>query len=638
MSRALFTAVSGLRNHQIWLDVIGNNISNANTVGFKSSTVVFDDILGQTISSGVAPTAAKGGVNPVQVGLGMTIGSIGQNFLQGSIQTTNRNTDMAVQGDGFFVLVNGSDRTYSRAGSFTLDANGDLVDTATGFKVQGANGDINISLGAQSVPVPTTSATFKGNLDFSSAEDSTFVSTFNVLDSVGATHTLTITFTKNFSAGAGRWDWQVTKAASDTAIASLSSATGAVFFNGTGAVIPGATQALAFEPNVNPGADTANANAYLGIDNAGDISITGPVGGPAAIRVTVAGDDTVSTTGNATSAIAVARAINDSTAATGVNATATESRVTYTGGTFAANVTLDGTAGRTLFVNGVSILGSVSGTASQRRDALVTLINNQTTLTGITAVASGTGFSLFASDGRNIALRTDATVGAATANTNLFGFATGLAAATVVARGGVALTANGNITSTVAAPDAATVSGEGTATATAASQAIALSFGTGAGVVSPQTVTLDFGTTTNTTPLTGVAAPSTVTLASQDGVASGTLQNFAIGLDGTITAFFTNGRTSTIDTVQLAAFANSAGLVKIGTNQYREAAASGGAVIGNPSTGGRGTVVAGSLEMSNVDLAAEFSSMIIAERGFQANARTIATSNSMLEELVNLKR
>ena len=77
MSRALFTAVSGLRNHQVWLDVIGNNIANANTVGFKASTVVFDDILGQTISSGVAPTASKGGVNPVQVGLGMTIGSIG---------------------------------------------------------------------------------------------------------------------------------------------------------------------------------------------------------------------------------------------------------------------------------------------------------------------------------------------------------------------------------------------------------------------------------------------------------------------------------------------------------------------------------------------------------------------------------
>src|SRR4029453_10748260 len=174
MSRALFTAVSGLRHHQIWLDVIGNNIANANTVGYKASTVVFDDILGQTISSGVAPTTSKGGVNPVQIGLGMTIGSISQNFLQGSIQTTNRNTDMAIQGEGFFVLANGSDRTYSRGGGFTLDANGRVVDTATGFKVRGADGDITLSLRDQSTAVPTTSATFKGNLDFSQAEGSTF--------------------------------------------------------------------------------------------------------------------------------------------------------------------------------------------------------------------------------------------------------------------------------------------------------------------------------------------------------------------------------------------------------------------------------------------------------------------------------
>jgi len=281
----------------------------------------------------------------------------------------------------------------------------------------------------------------------------------------------------------------------------------------------------------------------------------------------------------------------------------------------------------------------VSGTATQRRDALVALINAQQTTTGVVASASGTGFVLSASDGRNIAVTTDtAGAGATTVNANYFGFATGLNAATVVARGGVALTASGNITSAVAAGDSATLAGYGTATASAASQAIGVVYAGGAGVGSPQSVTLDFGTTANTSPMTGVAAPSTVTLARQDGIASGTLQSFAVGLDGNITAFYTNGRTTTVDTVQLASFSNPAALVKIGTNQYREAAASGTAVIGNPGAGGRGTVVAGSLEMSNVDLAQEFSQMIIAERGFQANARTISTANQMLEELVNLKR
>ena len=410
MSRALFTAVSGLRNHQVWLDVIGNNIANANTTGYKASSVQFNDILGQTISSGVAPTATQGGVNPIQVGLGMTFGGITPTFLQGSIQTTNRNTDMAIQGDGFFVLADGADRVYTRAGTFTLDANGTLVDSATGFKVQGAAGEIQINSGAQSTATATTKALMKGNLDYGQADGSTFVSTFNVLDSVGAAHTMSITFTKNFAGAAGRWDWAVTKSATDTAISSLTTSTGSVVFNATG------------------------------------------------------------------------------------------------------------------------------------------------------AVASG------------------------------------------------------------------------------ASQAVGLVYAAGAGVTSPQSVTIDFASATNTTPVTGVAAPSTVTLASQDGVASGTLQSFAIGLDGAITAFYSNGKSSSIDTVQLASFANPAGLVKIGSNQYRESATSGTAATGTPGTGSRGTIIAGSLEQSNVDLAQEFSSMIIAERGFQANARTISTANQMLEELVNLKR
>jgi flagellar hook protein FlgE len=638
MSRALFTAVSGLRNHQVWLDVIGNNIANANTTGYKSSSVVFNDILGQTITTGVAPTTTKGGVNPIQVGLGMTFGSIAPNFLQGSIQTTNRNTDMAIQGDGFFVLANGADRTFTRAGAFSLDANGNLVDSATGFKVQGANGNIAISAGTQSVATATTKALFKGNLDFSQADGATFVSTFNVLDSVGSAHTLSVTFTKNFASVAGEWDWAVTPSATDTAVANLTTAVGSVFFNANGNTVASAVQNLTFQPDVTTGTDTANANKYLGIDTGADLLITGPGGGPTAIANTAAGDDTVSTTGNATSAIAVAKKINASTATTKVAARATATRISYAAGTFATDITLDGTAGKKLVINGASITGAVAGTATQRRDALVALINVQQATTGVVASASGAGFTLTAADGRNVAVQTDATVGVGSANATYFGFGVGLAAATVVARGGVTLTAAGTITSSIAAGDAGTLAGVGASAAVAASQAVTVNYATGAGVTSPQAVTLDFGTASNTNPVTGVASPSTVTLSSQDGVPSGTLQSFAIGLDGAITAFFSNGKSTTVDTVQVASFTNAAGLIKIGANQYRESATSGTAAVGNPGTGGRGTLVAGALEQSNVDLAQEFSSMIIAERGFQANARTISTANQMLEELVNLKR
>jgi flagellar hook protein FlgE len=408
MSRALFTAVSGLRNHQLWLDVIGNNIANANTTGFKASSVIFDDILGQTMTSGISPSGNTGGVNPIQIGLGMKVSSVTPNFLQGSIQTTNRATDLAIQGDGFFVLANGSDRVYSRAGAFNLDASGNLVDSGTGFRVLGATGPIRINLGQESAATSTTFANFRGNLDYSVPDGTSYVSTFEIRDSVGAAHTMTLTFTKNFAGAAGRWDWAVTE--SDAAISGITTGTGSVVFDSQGAITSGG------------------------------------------------------------------------------------------------------------------------------------------------------------------------------------------------------------------------------------SQAIGLTFAAGAGVASPQAITIDFGTAANPTPITGVASASTVTLGSQDGIAPGTLQSFAIGLDGAITGFFSNGTSQYIDTVQLANFTNASGLLKIGSNQYRESATSGTPSTGNPGTAGRGTLVAGSLEMSNVDLAQEFTSMIIAERGFQANARTISTANQMLEELVNLKR
>src|SRR5437016_10032804 len=255
MSRAMFTAVSGLRNHQLWLDVIGNNIANANTTGFKASDVIFEDILGQTLSAGSA-SASAGGTNPMQIGLGMKVSSISGNFEQGSIQPTNRNSDMAIQGDGFFVLTDGTDRVYTRAGAFNTDANGNLVD-ATGLKVVGAAGPIQINIG-QVVPAAASSnAKFKGNLDFSASDGSTHVATVAVNDSLGATHTLTVTFTKNFAAAAGRWDWAVTEA--DTAITGLTTATGSIVFNGTGAISSGASQAIGVTYAGSAGVNTPQA-------------------------------------------------------------------------------------------------------------------------------------------------------------------------------------------------------------------------------------------------------------------------------------------------------------------------------------------------------------------------------------------
>jgi len=408
MSSSLFSGVSGLTSFQQWMNVIGNNIANAATPGFKTSVVVFADILNQTLNAGAAPSGNRGGINPMQMGLGVTVGSITPVFLQGALQTTNRNTDLAIQGDGFFMVSDGTGLFFTRAGAFNLDANGDLVESVTGFKVQGVNGDIRIGLGQQGAAALTTVAQLKGNLDFLAADGTAVPLTLTFVDSVGATHRLRAALTKNFAAAPGQWDWAATSA--DATILDITTGTGSVTFDENGAIASGDTQ-------------------DIGID-----------------------------------------------------------------------------------------------------------------------------------------------------------------------------------------------------------------FVPSSGVTSPQPITLDFGTADNNTPLTGFASPSSVALSNQDGLVSGTLTSFAVGADGSIIGFFSNGTAETLDQVLLATFNNPGGLLKVGQNHFRQTAVSGVANIGVPGVGGRGILTPGNLEASNVDLASEFTSMILAQTGFSANARTISVSNEMLKEVINISR
>jgi len=159
MLRSLFAGISGLRVNQVMLDVTGNNIANANTIGFKSSSTVFSDTLSQMLTSGSAPsTAAKrGGSNPIQVGLGVQLAATNTNFNQGSNQTTGRTTDLMIQGDGMFVVKKGDDTVYTRAGAFSFDKEANLVapggglvmgfndiDQTTGVRNSDANGKITL--------------------------------------------------------------------------------------------------------------------------------------------------------------------------------------------------------------------------------------------------------------------------------------------------------------------------------------------------------------------------------------------------------------------------------------------------------------------------------------------------------------
>ena len=211
MMRALFAAVSGLRNHQVEMDVIGNNIANVNTVAFKASRVTFKESFAQILQGATRPpggsTNVAAGRNPIQVGLGMNVGSIDLQFTQGSLETTGVTTDLAIQGDSFFVVSNGSKQYFTRAGAFQLDAGGRLVFSANGYVVQGrtatngvlnqAIGDIALPFGQKSAAAPTTVTKLGGNLDAAAAQGDVRSTTITVYDEQGGKHDLTIEFTKS---------------------------------------------------------------------------------------------------------------------------------------------------------------------------------------------------------------------------------------------------------------------------------------------------------------------------------------------------------------------------------------------------------------------------------------------------------
>ncbi len=221
MLRSMFAGVSGLRNHQIRMDIIGNNVANVNTIGFKKSRVTFQEALNQTIRGASSSQGNRGGTNPQQVGLGMTIGSIDTIHTPGSIQTTGKITDMAIEGDGFFILADGEDKYYTRAGNFDFDEEGNLVNPATGLKVLGwdLRDNVNIERTAQNLqsieinkgepisPKATDNVKIMNNLDAGASTGDTYTTFVTVYDSLGHEHELQIDFTKG--ANPNEWDYTV---------------------------------------------------------------------------------------------------------------------------------------------------------------------------------------------------------------------------------------------------------------------------------------------------------------------------------------------------------------------------------------------------------------------------------------------
>jgi flagellar hook protein FlgE len=202
MLRSLYSGISGLHAHQQMMDVTGNNIANVNTIGFKSSQTIFEDTLSQLTGAAGAPQNGNSGTNPAQVGLGVRVAANVTSFAQGAAQTTGKTSDMMIQGDGFFIVRNGPETQYTRAGSFTVDAQGTLT-TPNGFAVQGwaaVDGVVNtagvptkltLPLGGSLAPVATSNVTMTGNLSNEAVIGATYDIPFRVYDSTGAASTIT---------------------------------------------------------------------------------------------------------------------------------------------------------------------------------------------------------------------------------------------------------------------------------------------------------------------------------------------------------------------------------------------------------------------------------------------------------------
>lgn len=481
MMRSLYAGVSGLQNHQTRMDVIGNNVANVNTTGFKKGRVNFQDLLSQTQAGAARPGERIGGVNPKQVGLGVNIASIDTIHTQGSLQTTGVKTDVAIQGEGFFIFRDGDQNLFSRAGAFSLDAEGTLVNPSNGMRLQGWQ--------AQTI------------------DGQTFV---NPSSEIG--------------------DLRIPIGSKDPA-----KATSEVF------IASNLNKITPTIPADNPSAEAVRAGTWQT-----SYQIFDPFGGNLRLEIDYA------------------RAPEEQ----GANLWQGTMRL----------VDADG--------NEVPAQLSVGGTANADADnTFLIQFDNFGTLESLQNAAGGID------NVEDLQIQVQFQV------------------------------------PDTAIPDVVDPEAVNPAFIGAPGDPITQTFNVNLGEV---------GSFTDST--TQFASESSNKIKRQDGYTMGYLQDFRIDQSGTITGIYSNGTNRSLGQIALASFVNPGGLEKAGENNYVVSINSGEPDVGPSGVAGKGKFIAGALEMSNVDLATEFTDMIVTQRGFQSNSKTIQTSDQMLQELLTLKR
>lgn len=679
MMRSLFSGVAGLKTHQTRMDVIGNNIANVNTTAYKSQNMVFSDLLYQTTQAASGANDIRGGINPRQIGLGAKTGAISTAITsQGSAQSTNNPWDIMIEGDSFFVVTDGTQNFFTRDGSFTVDGSGNLVMANTGFMVLGwqvdpETGDIRKDAvsalqvmhpdNLTSDPEATSLAYVSGILDKTDPNiNSTAgaIRTFQIFDAQGYAYTVKMSFH-----GIGSEDEfrvQLDDILDSTGV-SLVKKYGlsnineiATFGNSepktTMTMYPIDTNKASYDQAKNTfGVHLGLSDILKGYkDNAmvmasKDVKVTDP-----ATAETAAGTGQVTVSGTVTLTKAQLEAepynlICDTVKDTSVDPPVTKTQY-YTKGTsgnkgvpittddewkaaLAKMKGLDSVQSASVAVDQAS--GEATITFTAKFDRTESSQYNGTTF-DVTYTSPADDekilrdvFSIENGDGKTYAIDYISPNGNVQVKMveNIFGqplvFDHNTGMFSYIG------TQNSNTATLAFRPSATNLSG----------QVIDL------GQFSD--VELDFSSVKNL----GNGGKATVgfTPGGKDGDtigkgrAPGELIGIEVGQDGRITASYSNGLSKLLGQIAVAEFANASGLAKAGDNLYSATMNSGEFDgVGKDITETGGKMTSGVLEMSNVDLSSEFTTMITTQRGFQANSRIITTSDTLLEELVNLKR
>lgn len=718
MLRSLYSSISGLRNHQLRMDILANNIANVNTTGFKAERVTFEEAMAQLLKGSSRPPGNTGGTNPLQIGLGMSVGSIDTILTQGNLQATGQVTDLAIEGRAYFVYSNGEGRFYSRNGALQMDAHGYMVCPTNGFILQGmmadvdgtfpagtAIGDIRIPHGEKAPANATTEVVFASNLDSDSEGLGTVLHTNRFLhvgeaddflielfdengNDLGIRAGDTLTFScvdgNNVGAGTITLDFMVSDTHTitdletalenwlntvlvggggidvnlDTTTGSfqvdLSSAAGVVVNNlvirsdrptsaayvtnlfAWGPSIDATTGALGVNDSIGqiraPADDNdllanlydASGNA-LGLEDDNGlndiITINGAVGGNPITPYTFNYVSATTDMDDLLTAIQAAFNLPDTDGTYADNpsveinsAIAGDDRIP------AGAIVIRGQPGLAFALSNLS----VSATNADNDDTAPTRFIANMIMTEIQKARDygqhATSITIY-DDAGDAHILTMIFTHSGTPSEWLWDISMSGGEQIIAGNSGRLYFGQDGSVAAISFDDGST--------------AFQFDPMNGSNVVS---VSLDVGGPGDFTGITQFRAPMTTAAREQDGYPMGKLSEISINEYGEISGIFTNGVNKAIARIYVAELNNPAGLLKDGDSMYVESNNSGEGVMLRPGIGSPSMIKPGALEMSNVELATEFTTMITTQRGYQANARVITTSDEMLQELVQLVR